>query len=109
MTQVPDSRGRPGAAEDRALIARVTQSDRQAPEVLYDRYGAACYSPARRVLGDETLAQDVVRELFLALWRDTRRFDAQRGAFSTHLLSMTHHKAVDAVLCEEPAKAPRPR
>jgi RNA polymerase sigma factor (sigma-70 family) len=56
---------------------------------------------ARRILADEQFAQDVVQEVFLTVWRDAHRFDATRGGFSTWLLSMTHHKAVDAVRREE--------
>ena len=47
------------------------------------------------------MAQDVVQEVFLSLWRDARRFDAGRGTVATYLLSMTHHRAVDVVRREE--------
>jgi RNA polymerase sigma factor (sigma-70 family) len=87
--------------EDRRLVQRVVAGDAGALEEIYGRYGRACYALARRILVDEQLAQDVVQEVFLALWRDARRYDADRGAFPTWLLSMTHHKAVDAVRREE--------
>ena len=87
--------------DDRALVARVTEGDGGALEALYSRYGRACYGLARRILVDEQLAQDAVQEVFLTVWRDASRFDAGRGAFSTWLLSMTHHKAVDSVRREE--------
>lgn len=87
--------------DDRALVARVTEGDGGALEALYARYGRACYGLARRILVDEQLAQDAVQEVFLTVWRDASRFDAGRGAFSTWLLSMTHHKAVDSVRREE--------
>jgi RNA polymerase sigma-70 factor (ECF subfamily) len=101
VEQAPSSRGRSTAAEDRALVARVVARDPAALEALYDRYGGPTYSLARRILGDTTLAQDVVQEVFLAVWRDAERFDAERGGFSSYVLSMTHHKAVDAVRREE--------
>ncbi len=87
--------------DDRALVARVTEGDGGALEALYGRYGRACFGLARRILADEQFAQDVVQEVFLTVWRDASRFDAARGGFSTWLLSMTHHKAVDAVRREE--------
>jgi RNA polymerase sigma factor (sigma-70 family) len=87
--------------DDRALVARVTEGDGGALEALYARYGRACYGLARRILADEQLAQDAVQEVFLTVWRDASRFDASRGGFSTWLLSMTHHKAVDSVRREE--------
>ncbi len=82
-------------------MARVVARDGLALEELYDRYGRPCYALARRILSDEVLAQDVVQEVFLTVWRDASRFDVSRGAFATWLLSMTHHKAVDTVRREE--------
>jgi RNA polymerase sigma-70 factor (ECF subfamily) len=87
--------------DDRALVARVTEGDGGALEALYGRYGSACYGLARRILSDAQLAQDVVQEVFLTVWRDAHRFDGGRGGFSSWLLAMTHHKAVDAVRREE--------
>ena len=87
--------------DDRALVARVTEGDDGALEALYRRYGRPCYGLARRILADEQFAQDVVQEVFLTVWRDASRFDPARGGFSSWLLSMTHHKAVDAVRREE--------
>lgn len=87
--------------DDRALVAQVTEGDGSALETLYARYGRACFGLARRILGDDQFAEDAVQEVFLAVWRDASRFDAGRGGFSTWLLSMTHHKAVDSVRREE--------
>ena len=89
------------AADDRALVQAVQSGDARALEAIYARYGRPCYGLARRILHDEQLAQDVVQEVFLALWRDASRYDGTRGAFSSWLLSMTHHKAVDCVRREE--------
>ena len=86
---------------DGQLVELVAQQDAGALEALYDRYGRAAYSLARRILTEETLAQDVVQEVFLSLWRNARRFDAGRGTVATYLLSMTHHRAVDVVRREE--------
>jgi RNA polymerase sigma factor (sigma-70 family) len=83
------------------LVELVAGKDAGALEALYQRYGRAAYSLARRILTEETLAQDVVQEVFLSLWRDAGRFDAGRGTVATYLLSMTHHRAVDAVRREE--------
>ena len=95
-------RGTPyGRLRDGQLVELVAQQDAGALEALYDRYGRAAYSLARRILTEETLAQDVVQEVFLSLWRDARRFDAGRGTVATSLLSMTHHRAVDVVRREE--------
>jgi RNA polymerase sigma factor (sigma-70 family) len=86
---------------DGQLVELVARRDAGALEALYDRYGRAAYSLARRILTEEALAQDVVQEAFLSLWRNARGFDAGRGTVATYLLSMTHHRAVDVVRREE--------
>jgi RNA polymerase sigma factor (sigma-70 family) len=86
---------------DSRLVELVARKDADALEVLYERYGRAAYSLARRILTEDTLAQDVVQEVFLSLWRNAGRFDAGRGTVATYLLSMTHHRAVDVVRREE--------
>lgn len=80
--------------EDAALLARVAAGDEAALEVLYQRYGGACFRLARRLIGDQHLAEDVVQQVFLALWQ-RNGYDPARGAVSTWLLSITHHKSVD--------------
>lgn len=89
------------AVEDAALVSGVGRRDAGALEALYERYGRPCLALARRVINDDGLAQDVVQEVFLTLWRSAERFDVERGNFASWLLAMTHHKAVDAVRREE--------
>lgn len=89
------------AFEDAALAALVGEGDGAALSTLYARYGRVAYALSRRILGDDGLAQDVVQEVFLTVWRDAARYDATRGSFSTWLLTLTHHKSVDSVRREE--------
>jgi RNA polymerase sigma factor (sigma-70 family) len=88
-------------AGDAGLAARLRAGDRTALEELYRRHAAACYGLARRIVADEQLAQDVVQDVFLSVWRDPGRYAPERGGFASWLLTMTHHKAVDLVRHEE--------
>lgn len=80
--------------EDATLLQRVEHGDEAALEAVYQRYGGACFRLARRILDERQLAEDVVQQVFLALWQGSG-YDPARGAVSTWLLSVTHHKAVD--------------
>jgi len=92
-----DVGGRDGRPTDPELVTRLAQGDRTAFGELYDRYGRPAYSLARRICVDPDLAEDIVQEAFLALWRNPSRFDASRGGFGTWLMTVVHHRAVDAV------------
>jgi RNA polymerase sigma-70 factor (ECF subfamily) len=89
--------GRGSDPADVQIIQRVVAGDQQALGELYDRWSKPAFSLARRVCADEGLAEDVVQEVFIAFWREPARFDPARGAFGSWLLTLVHHKAVDAV------------
>ncbi len=94
------------AARDESAIKRVAGGDSRALEELYERYGAPCYSLARRIVRDPALAQDVVQEVFLTCWR-SGGYDATRGSVASWLLAITHNKAVDLVRKEERLRSRR--
>ena len=61
----------------------------------YDEHHRSVYASAMRVLGDHTLAGDVVQDVFLRLWRRPQAFDAARGDLGTYLRLMARSRAVD--------------
>ena len=87
--------------EDLELHRRLAERDRSSFDELYRRYGRSAYGVALRVTAQELIAQEVVQEAFLALWRAPESFDPARGAFRSFFLSLVHHRAVDAVRREE--------
>lgn len=89
------------AETDHDLIRRVAGRDREAFHELYERYSPAAYGMALRVVRQPFLAQEVLHDAFLALWNAPEAFDPTRGPFRTFLLSLVHHRAVDAVRREE--------
>ena len=86
---------------DLELHRRVSTGDRGAFEELYRRYSSAAYGLALRVTAQEALAQEVVQDSFLALWRAPEAYDPSRGIFRSFFLSLVHHRAVDTVRREE--------
>lgn len=87
--------------DDATLVARIAEGDRDALETVFQRYGGAVESMARRVLRSEALAEDTVQEVFVAFWESPERFDPARGSLRTFLLTLAHRRAVDLVRSEQ--------
>jgi RNA polymerase sigma-70 factor (ECF subfamily) len=90
---------------DEGLVALLARGDETALAALYDRYSRSAYGLARRVVRDDTLAQDAVQEAFLSIWRAAPTFDARRAKASTWLLTLVHRRAVDLVRREDRRRA----
>jgi len=62
---------------------------------LYDRYSRTVFGVGIKILGDRSLAEELVQEVFLKVWRSSGTFDAARGSFSTWLYRVTRSVALD--------------
>src|SRR5512143_49516 len=89
-------------AADRAALLRIADGELAALEDLYDRYKTMAYSIAYRITNDSSLAEDVVQEAFLGAWRNAARYVEGRGSVKTWLLSIVHHRAIDAIRRRRP-------
>jgi len=87
---------------DRAVLMRLADGELDALEHLYDRYKTMAYSIAYRITNDPTLAEDVVQDAFLGAWRNAARYIEGRGSVKTWLLSIVHHRAIDAIRRRRP-------
>jgi len=82
---------------DEELMQLVYRSKADAFEVIYDRHADAAFSLAYRMCGQRALAEDVVQEAFLSLWRSRARYERQRGSVRTWVLGIVHNRAIDAL------------
>ncbi|HXN39021.1 MAG TPA: sigma-70 family RNA polymerase sigma factor [Solirubrobacteraceae bacterium] len=82
---------------DEELVALTYRSKPAAFEVIYDRHVDAAFSLAVRICGQRALAEDVVQEAFLSLWRTRARYDRTRGSVRTWILGTVRNRAIDAI------------
>jgi len=103
--------GRPGRTAssaddaDRAVLELIANGQLDALQDLYDRYRTMAYSIALRITTDPSLAEDVVQDAFLGVWRNASRYVEGRGSVKTWLLSIVHHRAIDAIRRRKPTTA----
>ncbi|MGH3795055.1 MAG: sigma-70 family RNA polymerase sigma factor [Pseudonocardiaceae bacterium] len=100
---LPELRDRTGARaptddpSDADLVSQLGAGDQRAMGLLYGRYARPAYSLARRICIGVEIAEDVLQEVFLTVWRESTCYDPARGRFATWLFTLVHHKSVDAV------------
>ena len=77
------------------LIARIAAGDRLAMQTLFARHRTAVYRWLLRFVGNEAVAEDLLSDVFLDVWRQADRFQA-RSSVSTWLLAIARFKALSA-------------
>ncbi len=81
---------------DEDLMQLVRDGDARAFEVIFDRHANAAFSLAYRMCGRRAIAEEVVQETFLSLWRSGARYDRARGSVRSLVLSVVRNRAIDA-------------
>jgi RNA polymerase sigma factor (sigma-70 family) len=79
------------------LMRQVAAGDVGGLETLYDRYHAMAYALALRITTETGLAEDVVQDAFLGVWRNAARYAEPKGSVRGWLLAIVRHRAIDAV------------
>ena len=107
------------ARSDEALLGAIAVGDRDAMRVLFTRHQTRVFRFVLHIVGSRALAEDVLSEVFLDVWRKADRFEG-RSTASTWLLAIARHKALtscrgmrtepldDALVQEIPAASPDP-
>ena len=91
--------------DDADLLRAVGQGDRdRALPELYRRYERRLYGLGLRMLGDGGLAEELVQETFVRIWRTADRFDPERGTVPTFIFAIARRLAID--LWRRPSSRP---
>ncbi|TMC23875.1 MAG: sigma-70 family RNA polymerase sigma factor [Chloroflexi bacterium] len=80
---------------DEALINALAEEAEWAMEPLYERYNRVLYSLAYRMVADHQVAEDLLQDAFLSVWRRASSYSPQSGTVRSWLISIVHHRTID--------------
>jgi RNA polymerase sigma-70 factor, ECF subfamily len=83
------------ATSDLALADQLQRREPEAIAAIYDRYGSLVYSLFLRTTRDQSIAEDLVQELFLRIWNRAGDFDRSRGSLTVWILSIARNMGID--------------
>jgi len=83
------------ARDDRELLRAIARRDTDALVALYDRYNRLAFGLAYRILGDAFVAEEVVQDAFMSVWRNAASYDFARGNVRSWLLTIVRNRAID--------------
>ncbi len=95
MISLPNAADEQQIMENQTLITRLQQQDRAAIGELYDAYGGALFGVVLRIVHSRELAEQVLQDTFVKVWRNVANYDASKGRLFTWLLNIARNTAID--------------
>lgn len=80
---------------DEDLLLQLSNGSKEALSILFQRYARPVFNVARRILRDDSEAEDLLQELFLFLFQKAQIFDGTKGSAASWIIQMTYHRAID--------------
>lgn len=81
---------------DDKIVQLLHSGQQEAVGYLYDHYGAALFGVALRIVRSKELAEQVLQDAFLKIWRNSTQYDTGKGRLFTWMLNITRNTAIDA-------------
>ncbi len=79
------------------IIDLLKGKDKQAIALLYDQFGPALYGVVLRIVGSEPVAEDVIQETFIKVWKNSAKYNSEKGTIFTWLLNIARNTAIDKI------------
>lgn len=101
LTNRPKKLSRHKTIAEEELVSLLRQQDRKGFEYLYDRYSAALYGVVLRIVRTEALAEDVVQEAFVKIWKNFTAYERTKGTLFTWMLNVARNTAIDKIRSQD--------
>lgn len=82
---------------DLEIMKKVASYDSKALEALYNRYSTILYTLIKTIVSDQKLAEEILSDVFVIIWRKVNHFDFEKGNVYTWLITLARNKAVDTL------------
>jgi len=80
---------------DTQIMRKIKEYDSKALEELYDRYSPILYTLIKKIVPDQTVAEEVLADIFVILWKKGKNFELSNENLYTWLIILARNKAVD--------------
>ena len=80
---------------EKHIVELLQERDEKAISLLYDNYADTLYGVAYKVVKDEDLAQDIIQESFVKIWKKSDSYDPTKAKLFTWLFRITRNTAID--------------
>ncbi|MCU0443971.1 MAG: sigma-70 family RNA polymerase sigma factor [Microscillaceae bacterium] len=88
-------------AQEAELVERLRQKDRKGFAQLYDNYGSALYGVILKIVKIEEVAQDVLQDSFVKIWKSTDLYSRDKGTLFTWILNIARNTAIDKIRSQD--------
>ncbi len=79
------------------IMDLLKRKDKQAIALLYDRFGPSLYGVVLRIVGSKPLAEDVIQDTFIKVWKKSAQYNPDKGSLFTWLLNIARNTAIDKI------------
>ncbi|WP_242119795.1 RNA polymerase sigma factor [Aestuariivivens sediminicola] len=85
------------SALEKEIVELLKKGDKRALNLLYENYADALYGVIKKIISDDEIAQDVLQESFVKIWRFSKKYDASKAKLFTWLYRIAYNTAIDKV------------
>ena len=82
---------------EKNIVELLHQNDKQVMAIIYDQYSAALYGVVLRIVQTEAIAQDVMQDAFVKIWKNGSTYNSSKGTLFTWMLNITRNTAIDKI------------
>ncbi len=83
------------------IVELLSRRDKSAVRLVYDHYGDILFGTILRIVGKEDIAEDVLQEVLVKVWKNSQKYDSKKGRLFTWLINIARNAAIDKTRSSE--------